>query len=165
MRIILKVSSSNEYCDGGCEFALVDLSPELAALALQRIAALREQKILDPNIDEVYYWAYFVACYFSPYTDLAVEDEDKAAENASVLLGDLLDELQIQDQELVCVPQCFQVQPSRVAAVECEKMIVREASIAFTAIPKHASFYVQTLEIPISMLEAALAISTSTTRG
>jgi hypothetical protein len=23
MRIVLKVSSNNEYCDGGCEFALV----------------------------------------------------------------------------------------------------------------------------------------------
>ena len=29
----LKVSSNTEYCDGGCEFALVDLTPELAALA------------------------------------------------------------------------------------------------------------------------------------
>ena len=70
MRIVLKVSSNNEHCDGGCEFALVDLSPELAALALQRIAALREQKSLDPDVDETYYWAYFVE-YFSPCVTLA----------------------------------------------------------------------------------------------
>jgi hypothetical protein len=165
MRLILKVTSSNEYCDGGCEFALVDLTPELARLTLSRIAALREQRILDPNIDEVYYWAYFVACYFSFYAHLAVEDEDKAGESAIVLAGDLLDELQIQNQELVCVPECFQLRPDRMVAVECEKMIVGEASIAFTAIPKHASFYVQTVEIPITMLEAALAISASTTRA
>jgi hypothetical protein len=38
---------------------------------------------------------------------------------------------------------------------ECEKMLVREDSIAFTAIPKHASFHVQTLEIPFAMLESA----------
>ena len=44
-------------------------------------------------------------------------------------------------------------------------MIVLEASIAFTAIPKHASFYVQTVEIPLAMLEAALAISPSTTQA
>jgi hypothetical protein len=43
MRIILKVSSNNEYCDGGREFALVDLPPELAALALRRIDTLREE--------------------------------------------------------------------------------------------------------------------------
>ena len=42
-------------------------------------------------------------------------------------------------------------------------MVVRDASIAFTAIPKHTSFYVQTVEIPITILEAALAISASTT--
>jgi len=35
-----------------------------------RIATLREQKNLDPDIDEAYYWAYF-AEYFSPWKDLA----------------------------------------------------------------------------------------------
>ena len=56
MRIALMVTSSNEHCNGGCEFALVDLTPELAALAVRRITALREQKDLDPDIDETYYW-------------------------------------------------------------------------------------------------------------
>jgi hypothetical protein len=115
MRIVLKVTSSNEYDDGGCEYALVDLSPELAALALQRIAALREQKKLDPNINETNYWAYFMACYFSPYAGLAIDN--KEVEDASILLGDLLDELQIQGQELACVPYSFQVAPAQVAAV------------------------------------------------
>jgi hypothetical protein len=134
MRIILKVSSSNEYCDGGCEFALVDLTPELAALALQRVAALKDQKALDPNIAETYYWAYFVACYFSPYAGLAIDDVE--AEGLSISLGDLLHELQIEDREIVCVPESFKVPPGQVAAVECEQMIVYEGSIAFTAIPK-----------------------------
>jgi hypothetical protein len=48
-------------------------------------------------------------------------------------------------------------------AVECEQMIVGEDSIAFMAIPKHASFYVQTVEIPLTMLEAA-ATGASTTQ-
>jgi hypothetical protein len=38
-------------------------------------------------------------------------------------------------------------------------MVVRADCIAFTAIPKHASFHVQTVEIPLGTLEAA------TTRG
>ena len=50
-------------------------------------------------------------------------------------------------------------------AVECEKMLVRADSIAFKANPRHASFYVQTVEIPLAMLEAALAISPSTTQA
>src|SRR5208337_1755468 len=70
MRIILKVSSSNEHCNGGCDFALLDLTPELARLAVGRIATLRKQKSLDPDIEETYYWAYF-AEYFSPWKDPA----------------------------------------------------------------------------------------------
>jgi hypothetical protein len=163
MRILLKVTSSNEYCDGGCEFALVDLSPELAALALQRIAALRDQMTLDPNIDQTSYWAYFMVCYFSPYAGLAIDNKD--VEGTSVSIGDMLDDLQIEEREVVHVPEIFQVPSSQVAAVECEKMVVRSDCIAFTAIPKHASFYVQTVEIPITVLEAALPISPSTTQA
>jgi hypothetical protein len=163
MRILLKVTSSNEYCDGRCEFALVDLNPELAALALQRIAALRDQKTVDPNIDQTSYWACFAACYFSPYAGLAIDDME--AEAVKTPLAALLHEVQIEDKEIVCVPASFQVPPGQVAAVECEQMVVYDASIAFTAIPKHTSFHVQTAEIPITQLEAALAISPSTTQA
>ena len=64
MRIVLKVTSSNEYNDGGCEYALVDLTHGLANLALRRIAVLRELKVFDPEILETYYWTQFVDCYF-----------------------------------------------------------------------------------------------------
>jgi len=163
MRIVLKATGSNEYCDGGCEFALVDLNGRLSALALQRIAALREQKTRDPNLDEACYWAYFVACYFSPFASIAIDDTE--AEGASISQGDMLHELRIEDKEIICVPDSFQVPSDQVATMECEKMIVRAASIAFTAIPKHASFHVQTVEIPATMLEAALAISPSTSQA
>ena len=53
MKVILRVSSNNEHCDGGCELALVDLTPQLAGMALRRIAVLREQKSLDPDIGRV----------------------------------------------------------------------------------------------------------------
>jgi len=161
VQIVLKVSSTNEYCDGGCEFALVDLTPERAALALQRIAMLREQKSLDPDIDETYYWAYF-AEYFSPWVNLAAEKE---AEPASLNLVDILDGFRIAYNEVFTVPESFQLPPTRIAAVECQEMIAREDSIAFTAIPKHASFHVQTAEIPLPMLQAALAAIPSTTQG
>ncbi len=56
--------------------ALVDLTPELAAVALRRITALREQKELDPDIDETYYWAYFVDCYFDPWAESSVDEKE-----------------------------------------------------------------------------------------
>jgi hypothetical protein len=75
MKVVLRVSSSNEHCDGGCEFALVDLTPQLGATALRRIAVLREQKSLDPDVDETYYWAYVVE-YFSPWVSLVSTEEE-----------------------------------------------------------------------------------------
>jgi hypothetical protein len=158
MRIILKVSSSNEHCNGGCEFALLDLTPELARLAVGRIATLREQKSLDPDIDETYYWAYF-AEYFSPWKTPAGLGEE--VEGTGMTLEEMLDELAIEEKEIACVPETFQVLPHQIAAVECQKMVVRLDSIVFMAIPKHASFYVQTVELPLAMLEAAAATSTS----
>jgi sulfur carrier protein ThiS len=158
MKVVLRVSSNNEHCDGGCELALVDLSPELADLALRRIAVLREQKNLDPDIDETYYWAYVVE-YFSPWVSLASTKEEV---EPAVKVADMLDELGIEENEVLTVPESFQVPSYQIAAVECGQIIVRQDSIAFTAIPRHASYHVQTAEIPLTMLEAA-AITPSTT--
>jgi hypothetical protein len=63
------------------------------------------------------------------------------------------DELPIEEKEIVCLPESLQGSPDQIAAVECEQMIIREDSIAFMAIPKHASFYVQTAETSPSEME------------
>ena len=76
-------------------------------------------------------------------------------------LEGMLDELAIEEKEIVCIPETFHVPHHLIAAVECEQIIVRLDSIVFMAIPKHASFYVQTVELPLAMLEAAAATSTS----
>ena len=151
MKVVLKVSSSNEHCDGGCELALVELTPQLAAMALRRIAVLREQKNLDPDVDETYYWAYVVE-YFSPWVSLVSTEEEV---EPAVKVANVLDELGIEENEVLTVPESFWVPSCQIAAVECGQMIVRADSIAFTAIPKHASFHVQTVEIALSTLEAA----------
>ena len=80
-------------------------------------------------------------------------------------MADMLEELQIEEKEVVTVPESFQVPPTQSATAECEQMIVREDSIAFMAIPKHASFYVLTVDIPLTMLEAAVAAGASSTRA
>jgi hypothetical protein len=134
----------------------LDLTPEVASLALRRIATLREQKNLDPDIDETYFWAYFVDCYFDPWAESPHGENDIESTNPAV--GDILEELEIEDNEVVRVPESFQVPPSQCAVVvESEQMIVHVDSISFTAIPRYASLRVQTAEIPITMLEAAAA--------
>ena len=153
MNIVLKVSSSNENYNGGCDFAFVELTAEIARIALRRIQTLKEQKKMDADIDETYYWSHFVECFFSPWANLA--SAEQGVEAAGLAVADLLETLRIEDTELAFVPATFEIPPSQVAAVECEQMIVREDSIAVSAIPKHTSCYIQTTEITIPILAAA----------
>lgn len=153
MRVVLKVTSGNEHYSGGCEYALVDLTPELAALALRQTAVLKNLKKLDPHIDETYYWAHFVVCYFDPWAGSEVEEREATTST----LGNILDELRIEENGVARVTDNFRVAPTQCAAVECERMIARADSIAFTAIPRHCSFRVETREVPLAMLEAAVA--------
>lgn len=44
MRVLLKVWSSNPDYDGGCDYAAVEISEELAKLMLRRINVFSEQK-------------------------------------------------------------------------------------------------------------------------
>jgi hypothetical protein len=111
---------------------------------------------------EIHYWAYFVE-YFSPWKDIASSEEE--VEGKSVVLDGMLAELLIEDKEIVYVPETFQVPPQLIARVECEQMVARLDSIVFMAIPKHASYYVQTVELPLTMLEAATVTSTSPTKA
>jgi hypothetical protein len=152
VRIILKVWSSNPDNNGGCDFAVVEITPELAKLALRRIAVLREQKALDPAVYETYYWDS-AAEFFSPWVDLGTQtDEIKAA---CLKLEEELESLQIDRREMVSVAHGFSVPQSQIPRVECAQMVVHEEGIAFTAIPKHNDFYVTTAEISKGVLEQA----------
>jgi len=64
------------------------------------------------------------------------------------MLEGLLDEISIEGKKMARVPETSQGPLHQIAAVECEQMIVSEVSIAFMAILKHASFFVQKVELP-----------------
>jgi len=76
-----------------------------------------------------------------------------------------MDHLQIQEKGVVNVSEGFEVPPSQIGRVECQQMIAREDSIAFVAIPKHTSIYVETAEIPLALLEAAAAAEVPSPRS
>ena len=107
MRVASRVSSSNEHWDGGCDFALVDVTQELAALAPPRIIILRAQKSADPDVDETYYWAPCVEGYFSPWIDPA--DAGAEVEAACLAAAERLCEVQSEGNEVVAVSDSFQV--------------------------------------------------------
>ena len=155
MPIILNVWSSSPFNNGGCDFAVVDLTPEFAKLALRRIATLCEQKSLDPCVYEMYYWGS-EAEYFSPWADFLSDPEEKTACPG---LGTLLEQLSADGHEIVVAEDKPALLESQIARVECGQMIVRENSISFTAIPKHTDFYVTTAEIPKEVLQRAVTSS------
>ena len=160
MKLILRVSSSNEYCDGGCGYAAVELTRELASLALRRIQMLKEHKKNDELVYETYYWD-FNAEYFSLRADFTNMPEKM--KTAILAVADIVEALAVDDNELVTAPDDFEVVEAQIAAVECGQMIVRDDGIAFLAIPKHCDFYVTTAEIPVSVLQEAASIDKNKT--
>lgn len=155
MPIILNVWSNNPFNNGGCDFAVVDLTPELAKLALRRIATLCEQKSLDSCVYEMYYWGW-EAEYFSPWADCLSEPGEKTA---CPELENLLEELRAGGREIVVAADKPALLESQIARVECGQMIVRENSISFIGIPKHTDFYVTTADIPKEVLQRAVTSS------
>jgi hypothetical protein len=150
--VILTDWSSNPFNNGGCDFAIVELTRELANLALRRIASLCDQKGLDPSAYETYYWGA-EAEYFNPWTDQVAALEEKPSA-ASADIEERLERLQVSKREMVLTEQ-LAISEHQIAAVECGQMVVREHGIAFTAIPEHTDFYVTTAEIPKEVLQQA----------
>jgi hypothetical protein len=146
MRLICVVTGSDDAF--GCDYALVDLTPELAKLACRRIAILKGQKRLDESLVESYFWDDHIE-YFSPW----LAEEEKDADT----LAETVDRLPAVAGDWMSVTTDFSVPDSLRARVECCQMVVREAGVAFVAIPKHTSSYIYTGEVPLSMLEKVAA--------
>lgn len=146
MKLISLVTCSDDVF--GCDYAMVDLTPKLAGLALSRLAILKEQKHFDVGLVESYFWEDRVE-YFSPW----LAEEEKDADT----LADTLDRLLAVAGEWMEAPADFSIPDSLKARVECCQMVARESGIAFVAIPKHTSSYVFTAEIPLPLLESVAA--------
>lgn len=154
MRVILKVWSSNPDYSGGCDYAAVEISEELAKLALRRINVLSEQKVLDSSIYETYYWDSSPE-YFSPWVNRAVQTDE--VQESGVELEQTLENLEADTRETVTAPPDFRIPEGQIVAVECAQMIVRDAGIALTALLRHTDIYLTTAEVPREIIESAVA--------
>ena len=135
--------------------ACIDLTPQLAELALRRIASLGERQAQDRDADEVYYWNYD-AVFFDPFLGSGYEG---APEDPSATAERLLDRLDKEQKGFVEVDSLFVVPEHQLAAIERSEMVVRKEAVAFIAIPKHGSFYVETVEVPSEVLRRAAKLS------
>jgi len=101
-------------------YAIVELAPELASVALRRIGTLREQQAADPQLDESYFWDSHAA-YFSPW----VGSERAPDSGDEPTVARTIEELRVDKREIVQAPEDFEVEEDQFARVECEQMIVR----------------------------------------
>ena len=147
----MKLISLVTGCDDAfsCDYVLVNLTSNLAQLACHRVAMLKEQKHMDDSLVESYFWNAH-AEYFSPW--LAEQETEVDA------LAEALERLPAVAGDWMEAPAEFSIPDSLRARVECGQMVIREASVAFLAIPKHTSSYVYTSEIPLSILEKMAAV-------
>ena len=154
MQIVLKVWSSNPEYSGGCDYAAVEIDERLANLVLRRITRLCEQKALDASLFEAYYWDSSPE-YFSPSVNHASQPDE--VQDSDGKLDDMLANLEVDTREIVTAPPDFRVPETRVVAVECSQMIVRDDSVAFTALLRHSDIYVTTADVPKAFISSALA--------
>ena len=156
MKLAMNVSSRNENDDGGCVLACIDLTPGLAELTLQRIESLGELQARDQDADEIYYWNYD-AVFFDPFLGPGHEG---VPEDPWALTGEqLLDRLEREQKGFVEVDSVFVVPEHQLAAIERSEMVVRKEAVAFIAIPKHGSFYVETVEVPSEVLRQSAKLA------
>lgn len=144
---LISLLTSDSAADLDCDYTLIELTPELARIALRRIDAFKAQKAADRDLDEMYFWD-FRTPYFSPWI------AEKAGE------AEALDEMLSRfpavasGSDWMTAPDSFSVPESMAARVDCCQMIVREDAIAFVAIPKHTDCYVRTGQIPLHLIDS-----------
>lgn len=146
MRLISRVAAPDGIDD--CDYALIDLTPDLAWLALKRISMLNECRANDPDVFELYCWNSAVE-YFNPWLAEDAREADQLAE--------MIEALPAASMDLLRAPRDFEVPENLVGRVECGQMVARDDAVSFVAIPKHTNVYVQTAEIPLALLHEAVS--------
>lgn len=145
---LISTLATDQDLDLDCDYAMIDLTAELARVALRRISAFNAQKAADADLIESYFWDYH-AEYFSAWNHQRADEADA--------LAAMLDGLPVVSTDVKGAPADFAIRDNLLACVECCQIIVRGEAIAFIAIPKHTGCYISTAEIPLQVIEAAAA--------
>lgn len=164
---LVKTESTNPDYYGGCDFAMIEVTPALLARIKTRaenVLRLREQ---ERSLYELYFWGTYDALYF--HGDLLMELEELEPDWPA------LDDAEwerapawfIEKLELDSADDDNRWAPRR---TECEQMLIRvgtplpdrdmpslsDIEVAWCCIPKHSSVLITTAAIAISSLEALL---------
>jgi hypothetical protein len=139
MRLVLGTVSSNSDFNGGCDFAVVTISPQYARQILCRMKALMGLAQSDDSLHEAHYWD-FAAQYFEFPADEDLQEKLEAAHDTHVEL----------DEACELPEDLFQ-------RTEYAHMVVEvmgdQADVSWRASPKNASVYVETNPVAQSLIE------------
>lgn len=154
MKIVLRCWDSHDGACG-CDYAFVDISPKRARFLLKRHAAfLKFRKANDAR--EASWWSddvdYFTLLGDGLDSDHPVTPEEtERMEQALSALDD--------GGDLVEVPDDFEVPDVMLTRTECNMMIVTEAGVLFSGIPKHTDVPITTGMIPVEVIERVAAVT------
>jgi len=149
VKLALNCHNSGEYY-GGCNYAFVDLSPELARALLHKLELTRSL-VRTEDVHEVD-WFSSNARFFNPR---GAEDELENSEEAEWVEG-LLEALE-GDTPLE-LPKDFELTEGMEARTEWDHTVASEGGIWFLCNPKHCDEVVTTSVITEEILRKAASM-------
>ena len=164
MHLILNVHSSNPHYNGGCDYAVVELTPALAKRIRSRVALARKARQKDNDLWELYFWGGTAAFFDHNILNAcqeAIATAGRRRRNKAAL--DWLTDF--EGREYAVVPAGVDLNAHEAQRTEYDQMIIQvspsslreEFSIIWTATPKHADLDVTTGELPLAAMEELLA--------
>ena len=162
MKLILDTHCTPPECNGDCDYAVLDVTPELLELVRRRMEAAGAAYQKDNDLFEIYFWDYRLDFYDSSLIDAcqeAIAPTKMASAEEVAKTG--IDRLETSGYaELPAGVDLAAFTPQR---TECDQMVVRHCStdkgwpvfeIAWIVIPKHTDSYVVTHGLSLTVLES-----------
>lgn len=142
MKVLTITTSTDQFNNGGCDYGLIDLTPALAATVLERMATACSLRAADISLHELHYW------------DCGIAFLTAAADSG--WNADFPDD----SQPYVLLPADTAIPEAAFRRTEYDHMVIAangdDPDVFWRASPKNSSVYVETVELPHSLIERAL---------
>ncbi len=135
MNLLLNVYKTNPDADG-CEYAFLELTPELCSLILRRAASFENLRASDSSLAEIQYHDYAPV-----FVERLPDDADEPP------YGDDYIETPLTEAEL----------EPYVERTECERMVIDAHKVYWSCIPKHCSYTAETRPVPYDLIRKIAA--------
>jgi hypothetical protein len=163
VKIILDTDSTNPEYNGGCDCAVVDLSPAVLSTIRNRVRLAQQLRLHDDDLYELYFWGCFADFYNRGLKDACEEAIAAAAEKAGLdettAVGNWIADFDANGHALL--PKGVNLAKHDAEPTECDQLIIRvcpskppRIEVAWLASPRHSDVYVTTRDLPLTGMEA-----------